>query len=211
MDAGFWQGRWERNEIGFHEGAANTLLVKHVDKLSLAPGSRIFLPLCGKTRDIAWLLSRGYRVAGAELSERAVGQLFDELGVQPVVSRVGELAHYGAEGLDVFQGDIFVLSHDVLGTVDAVYDRAALVALPPETRPGYAAHVTNVSLGVKQLVIGLEYDQTRMDGPPFSVTEAEVRRLYRPRYTIATLETREVAGGLKGVPATETMWLLTAG
>lgn len=211
MDAGFWQGKWARNEIGFHEGAANTLLVKHVDRLSLAPGSRIFLPLCGKTRDIAWLLSRGYRVAGAELSERAVGQLFDELGVQPAVSRVGVLAHYRVEGLDVFQGDVFALSRDVLGAVDAVYDRAALVALPPETRPGYAAHVTNVSLGVKQLVIGFEYDQTLMDGPPFSVAESEVRRLYGSRYTIVTLETRDVAGGLKGVAATETIWMLTAG
>ncbi len=86
MDASFWHQRWEKNEIAFHERQANPLLVKYFDKLSLAQGRRVFVPLCGKTLDIAWLLSRGYRVAEAELSQVAIGQLFQELGVEPTRS-----------------------------------------------------------------------------------------------------------------------------
>jgi thiopurine S-methyltransferase len=91
MEASFWHQKWERGEIGFHKSEANPLLTKHFEKLDLAQGSRIFLPLCGKTRDFAWLLACGYRVAGAELSELAIKELFHDLGVEPSISRMGEL------------------------------------------------------------------------------------------------------------------------
>ena len=81
MDAIFWHQRWGANDIPFHERAANPLLVKYFQALSLGEGGRVFLPLCGKTLDIGWLLSNGYDVAGAELSEIAVRQLFIELGM----------------------------------------------------------------------------------------------------------------------------------
>ncbi len=54
MQGNCWLQKWEKNEIGFHESEANPLLVEHFKELSLAKGSRIFLPLCGKTLDIAW-------------------------------------------------------------------------------------------------------------------------------------------------------------
>src|SRR5690349_18438288 len=128
MDAGFWHERWETNDIAFHKNEANPLLVRCFAALSLSKGSRVFVPLCGKTLDIHWLLSEGFRVAGAELSKVAIEQLFTELGVEPKVSRDGEVDHYSATNIDVFVGDIFQLSSEVLGPVDAVYDRAALVA-----------------------------------------------------------------------------------
>jgi thiopurine S-methyltransferase len=90
MDKSFWHQRWEKQETGWHEGKANPLLVKHFHELSVAKGRRIFVPLCGKTLDISWLLSNGYRVAGAELSQLAIEQLFMDLGVQPEISKVGE-------------------------------------------------------------------------------------------------------------------------
>src|ERR1700733_8099165 len=109
MDEQFWHRRWELNEIGFHEGKANALLVAHFGALSLADGSRVFLPLCGKTIDIHFLLSRGYRVAGAELSRIAIEQLFAELDVTPEIADVGSMSRYSAPGIDIFVGDIFDL------------------------------------------------------------------------------------------------------
>lgn len=79
MEADFWHGKWARNEIGFHRSEANPLLVAHLDSLGLKPSARIFLPLCGKTLDIGWLLSNGFQVIGAELSEAAVVQLLRSL------------------------------------------------------------------------------------------------------------------------------------
>lgn len=209
MDASFWHAKWERNEIGFHIAEANPLLVAHFAALGLEPGSRLFLPLCGKTRDIHWLLAHGHRVAGAELSPLAVEQLFAELGVAPTVSRVGALDHYAAERLDIYLGDIFALDAETLGPVDAVYDRAALVALPEAMRPRYAAHLTAITREAPQLLICFEYEQSLHAGPPFSVDADEVHRHYAARFAPSRLARVDVAGGLKGTcPAKESVWLL---
>ncbi|MEX5283176.1 MAG: thiopurine S-methyltransferase [Nitrospiraceae bacterium] len=209
MDPSFWHQRWEKNEIAFHESKANPLLVEHFRELGVAKGSRIFVPLCGKTLDISWLLSNGYRVAGAELSRLAIEQLFTELGQQPAISATGQVERWSAPQLDVFVGDIFALSGERLGPVDAVYDRAALVAFPEEMRDRYAAHLTTMTGKAPQLLICYEYDQRMMDGPPFSVSNEEVTRHYAAHYDLTLLESREVSGGLKGkCPAKEKVWLI---
>ena len=209
MEANFWHQKWENNQIGFHESEANALLVDHFGSLGLAQDDRIFLPLCGKTRDIAWLLDKGYRVVGAELSEIAIKQLFEDLDATPEVNEVGELKHYHAEGIDMYVGDIFAITQDILGEVDAIYDRAALVALPPETRIRYTEHLLKITQTAPQLVICFQYDQSLMSGPPFSIVEEELLQHYAVTYLIKHLETRDVEGGFKGtIPATEAVWLL---
>lgn len=209
MDAGFWHRKWETNDIGFHGSEANPHLVRHFSALAPEPGGRIFLPLCGKTLDIAWLRAGGYRVAGAELSRIAIEQLFTDLGVEPEVMEVGALSRYRAEGIDIFVGDIFQLSGQMLGPVDAVYDRAALVALPAEMRGRYAAHLARITGRVPQLLVCYEYDQSLAAGPPFSVSDEEVGRHYRNIYDLTRLASVEVPGGLKGkCAARENVWLL---
>ena len=209
MEKSFWRQKWEENNIAFHASEVNPLLVKYFKQLSLANGSRIFLPLCGKTLDIPWLLSNGYRVAGAELSKIAIEQLFVELGVKPKISQVGELAHYSAPNIDIFGGDIFHLSSKILGLVDAIYDRAALVALPEEMRDRYTAHLMEITHKAPQLLICYEYDQSLMEGPPFSVSNEEVNRHYSGSYQLTSLASANVPGGLKGNYAVkENVWLL---
>lgn len=211
MEADFWHQRWQNNELGFHEQQANGLLVEHFETLAVEPGNRIFVPLCGKTRDIGWLLGQGYQIAGVELSEKAVTALFDDLGVDPDIEVHGALVHYSAPDLDIFCGDIFELSRDSLGPVDAIYDRAALVALPPDMRKRYAAHLTAITETTPQFLICFEYDQSQMDGPPFSITTQEVERLYGPHYGMTRIVSQTVDGGMKGkCPATETVWRLSA-
>jgi thiopurine S-methyltransferase len=209
MDSSFWHQRWEKNETAFHESKVNPLLVKHFTELSLAKGRRILVPLCGKTRDISWLLSNGYRVAGAELSQLAIEQLFMELGLQPETSPVGEVEQWSANNLDIFVGDIFALSRKMLGQVDAIYDRAALVAFPEEMRDRYAAHLTEITGKAPQLLICYDYDQSLMEGPPFSVTSEEVKQHYAGKYDVRLMASTEVPGGLKGkCAAKENVWLL---
>lgn len=210
MDANFWHAKWEKREIGFHLDQVNPLLVDHFAALALPPGSRILLPLCGKTRDIAWLLSAGYRVVGVELSRLAVDELFAELGQVPTVSEAGALTRLAADELEVFVGDFFALDAAVLGTVDAVYDRAALVALPEAMRSRYADQVVALSGGVAQLLISYEYDQSVQPGPPFAVSGEEVDQRYGGQFAISRLASVEIPGGLRGkCPATEHVWHLT--
>jgi thiopurine S-methyltransferase len=210
MDGRFWHQKWERNEIAFHEREANPLLVTYFKDLSLPEGSRVFVPLCGKTLDVHWLVARGYRVAGAELSHIPVGQLFSELGVAPDITAIDRVSRYSSHNIDVFVGDIFSLSRSVLGQIDAIYDRAALVALPEPIRDKYAAHLIEITDRAPQLLITFDYDQRLLDGPPFSVSDEEVGRHYRESHDLRLLASEDVKGGLKGrCAAAEHVWLLT--
>jgi len=207
----FWQERWQKREIAFHQAAANPLLVSHFDKLALTPGAPVFLPLCGKSLDIHWLLAQGYSVIGAELSDIAVQELFAELGLTANVSSIGSLQLYQSDQLKVYVGDIFQLSQNTLGPVAAIYDRAALVALPEPMRQRYAQHLLTLSQAAPQLVICFEYDQAQLLGPPFSVDSQEMYQLYSSIYDLHCLEKLDVPGGLKRkCQATEIGWLLTA-
>jgi thiopurine S-methyltransferase len=210
MDGSFWQRKWERNEIAFHESDANPLLVSYFSDLRLQQGSRVFVPLCGKTLAIHWLLSQNYRVAGSELSSIAVEQLFSELGVEPKITVIDQVSRYSANKIDIFVGDIFNLSRGVLGPIDAIYDRAALVAFPEPLRDRYTEHLIKITHRAPQLLISYQYDQRLLDGPPFSVGPEEVARRYQESYELTLLANTEVKGGLKGrCAATENVWLAT--
>lgn len=209
MDESFWHKRWQEGAIGFHLGEPNPLLTAYWARLRLAPGSRVFLPLCGKTNDIGWLLAQGYRVAGAELSRIAIDDLFDALGIEPTIEPVGTSLRYRGQDIDIFVGNIFDLRADALGRVDAIYDRAALIALPADMRTRYCAHLIAITAAAPQLLVGLEYDQSQLDGPPFSVDGSEVARHYASAYHPHEVAALDVAGGLKGqTPAIERVWLL---
>ena len=209
MDADFWHDKWEKNEIAFHQSEPNPLLVTYFDQLALDQGSRVFLPLCGKTLDISWLLANGYRVVGAELSRLAIEQLFAQLEMTPEISTLGKVVRYHTKNINVFVGDLFDVSIKMVGQVDATYDRAALVALPEEMRTRYTAYLTNVTHNAPQLLITFEYDQSAMAGPPFSVSNEEVKRHYSDRYALTLMASSDVSGGLKGkCAAKENVWLL---
>jgi len=209
MEHNFWHERWQNNQIGFHLAEANPLLVKYFSSLNLQQGARVFIPLCGKTVDIAWLLTQGYCVAGAELSQIATEDLFNNLHLTPTITTHGEITHYSAPNIDVFVGDIFKVTPAMLGKVDAVYDRAALVALPNEMRGNYTTHIGAITQHAPQLLICFVYDQSLQAGPPFSVSAEEAKLHYHNFYDLMLLATKQVDGGLKGVcPATEQVWLL---
>jgi thiopurine S-methyltransferase len=208
MEASFWHQKWKNGEIAFHKSETNPLLIEHFKKLNLAQGNRVFLPLCGKTRDFAWLLACGYRVVGAELSELAIKDLFDDLGVEPSVSRMGELDLYRAKDIDIWVGDLFDVSAEILGLVDAIYDRAALVAMSASRRDQYTSHLMKITDAASQLLICYEYDQQLMDGPPFSINAEEVKHHYAAAYQLRAVESKGVVGGLKRVATIETAWLL---
>lgn len=209
MDAQFWHQRWENEEIGFHQDQVNPFLVAHIKALKLLKGQRILVPLCGKTLDMTWLLSQGYQVVGVELSRAAVEQFFDELTMVPEIVCEGSLVHFRAHDIHIVVGDIFALSSNDIGNIDAIYDRAALVALPVDMRSRYTEHLIDLTKNAPQLLITFTYDQGLMAGPPFSLTDEEVTQRYQHRYHLASLSRSPVVGGLRGLSdITETVWHL---
>ena len=209
MEPSFWHPRWQTNNIAFHQPEVHPLLVRHFPALALPAGARVFVPLCGKSLDLPWLVSQGCRVAGVELSPLAVEQFFFEQDVTPVVSVQGALRHYQAPSIDLYTGDLFDLTPEILGPVDAVYDRAALVALPLELRQRYTAQLLKLGGGAPQLLATYVYDQNQAEGPPFSVSAEEVVGHYQSRHRITQLASVAVEGGMRGkTPAREEVWLL---
>jgi thiopurine S-methyltransferase len=202
MDPDFWHRRWHEGRIGFHQDRPTPLLIEHWPTLGLARGSQVFVPLAGKSLDLAWLATQGHRVLGVELSPLAVAQFFAEHGLMPQVhdSRYGR--HYRAGDIELICGDAFGLDADVLVNCAAVYDRAALIALPPPLRRRYV-HELHAQLpeGCRGLLITLEYPPHEKQGPPFSVREAEVRDLYGRDWQVQTLERRDILAQQPGFAA----------
>lgn len=192
MEAEFWHERWQNNLIGFHLDQVNPYLVQFWPSLPVVPPARVFVPLCGKSRDLYWLTQQGYEVVGVELSELAVQAFFTENNLTPQLTTVNGFKLYRAEGLSLYCGDFFQLSPMLLGEIAAVYDRASLIALPPAMRQDYAGQLQRLCPRAPTLLITLEYDQSLMGGPPFAVSEAEVRALYAEFYQIDRLLAQDV-------------------
>jgi thiopurine S-methyltransferase len=186
MDPDFWHQRWQARQIGFHQSAPHPFLERCWPSLEVAAGSRVYVPLCGKSLDMVWLSVRGYRVVGSELSSLAVEEFFGEQQRTDVqIERHGPFRRHRSGAVEIFEGDAFQLTPELLGPVQAAYDRAALVALPPPMRERYAQHfATLMPACSRTLLIAFEYDQAIKDGPPFSVEPDEVQRLYRDFFRV---------------------------
>jgi len=193
MKAEFWLEKWENNEIGFHQQDINSHLQAYWQCLQLKPDSRVLVPLCGKSRDMLWLCGQSHRVLGVEISPIAVRDFFNENGLIPRISQQGAFQRWEADGLTILQGDFFNLTAEDVQDADAVFDRASLVALPPELRQRYAQHLHDILPdAVEILLVTFEYDQQLMDGPPFSVTEDEIHTLYQQNYEVTPLFEQDV-------------------
>ena len=195
MEPEFWRERWARNQIGFHLPEVNPYLQRHWPKLALAEGAKVLVPLCGKSLDLMWLASLGFRVLGVELSEQAVEAFFTEQSLTPRVTERGAFKVYQADLIEVWCGDFFALDAQVLADCTALYDRAALIALPPLLRAQYAEHLnTLLRPGCQGLLITLDYDQTQKSGPPFAVTHDEVKVLLGSHWALAVQEEQDILG-----------------
>ncbi|WP_045226265.1 thiopurine S-methyltransferase [Methyloterricola oryzae] len=203
MDPQFWLECWKLHEIGFHQPRYNALLVEHWPNLTRAtPPRQVFVPLCGKTLDMLWLRDQGVGVVGVELSSIAVTDFFQEQAIAFEIDQMAGLLSYHSHGLQLLCGDFFQVQPDHLPEVDAVYDRAALIALPSDLQQRYVDHLRKIAPEhAPILLITLEYDPATMEGPPFSTPEARVRELFERTHEVTRIATRDVLPEHPGLAA----------
>lgn len=193
MKNDFWLDRWERGETGFHQDVTNPYLLRYWQGLQLKRNCEVFVPLCGKSSDLLWLRTQGCRVLGVELSATAVRDFFSENNLLAKCISHGRFDSYEANGIRILCGDYFDLSREDLAGVSAVFDRAALIALPPGMREDYANRLMNMlPSGTQMLLITVTYPQAEMQGPPFSVSPEEVDELYSEHAELRLLNRIEV-------------------
>lgn len=193
MESSFWHERWQKNDIGFHQPVFHPYLLAHWPRLGIPAGSAVFVPLCGKSLDMFWLHDQGYQVIGVELSPLAVADFFRQRQLEPTLTRQGDFAVYEIPGIRIYCGDFFKLAPADLDGVRGVFDRAALVALPPALRQAYAAHLQEIlPAGTQTLLVCFAYPQEQMQGPPFSVEAEEVNALFSPSCSVRLIERHDV-------------------
>ena len=177
MQHSFWFEKWRKAEIGFHQLKPHSALKKHFPTLN--PGSAVLVPLCGKSKDMLWLQDQGYIVIGIELVEQAVLDFFKENNLEFTSKEDGAFTHFYADNLHLISGDFFALDPAKLPRFDALYDRAALVALPQTMRQGYADKCkTMLKSNASIFLISFSYDTSVMQGPPFSISESEIEQYW---------------------------------
>ena len=219
MESKFWQQRWQEGRIGFHKSDVNPELIKYFSNIALPAGSRVLVPLCGKSIDMVWLACAGYDVVGIELVESAVQAFFAEQNITPTITELTSAAdkstlkryqgQLAGQTITLWAADIFALSAIDIGAINAIYDRAALIALPANMRADYSRHIVKLSNNAPQLLITLNYDQSKKDGPPFSITQQQLHQYYSADYKIVELASNSsTLNAASEILVTEHAWLL---
>jgi thiopurine S-methyltransferase len=240
MDLKYWIDKWKTGDTKFHRPEYQPALVK---LFPADPPGTVFVPLCGKTRDMLWFLEKGWSVIGVEAVEMAARAFFDENNLAFTEEHRGAFKVFkatpapqsvmsgkaGIQSANVIQapasasvtiwcGDFFSLKKENLfavAAVAAVYDRASLIALSPDLRAKYAAHMAALlPPGIKYFLIVMEYPQEKVMPPPFSVEEPEIRRLFGESFSITQLRRRAdtvtpgLIGKFEGVEVWESVYLM---
>ena len=195
---GNWLEFWANNETNWHSDVVTQELEKYLGLLKLESGDTVFVPLCGKSLDMIYMLNRGFSVIGVEVSEIGIKQFFHENGLDFTISQVGEFDLYSAKNIEIYCGDFFSLTSKHLCGVKAVFDRKSLIALDRNLRQKYVKHLNDIiSLGVRILLITLHYPKHQMSGPPFSVDKSEVESLFSMAFNYQELKPfQDIENGL---------------
>ncbi|PCH60925.1 MAG: thiopurine S-methyltransferase [Gammaproteobacteria bacterium] len=193
MDVEFWKKRWANNQVGFHLDELNPNLLKHYSVLGVPENGCVLVPLCGKSQDMLWLAGQGIKVIGVEISDKAVADFFAENQLVPSIARFDHMERWSCENITIYRANFFDLIPEMCEQVDAVYDRAALVALPKAMRSDYCRHLIHlVPEPLRMLLVSFDYDQDRMEGPPFSVPSYEVRYHFSEVIPITPLSSENI-------------------
>lgn len=188
MEKAYWLNKWKLQDIAFHEQHVTPDLITYFHYLNLQPGHTVFVPLCGKTKDMLWLVEKGCRVVGVELSEIACHDFFAELKVAPRVTKQANFTQYQYENIELLCGDLFVLTKKDLPRIDAVYDCKALIALPSDIRKKYVEQmIACLGTHIKILLITRE-SQCQVSPPPFPIDGTEVNLLYGSYFDVKKIK-----------------------
>ncbi|WNO61863.1 thiopurine S-methyltransferase [Rheinheimera sp. MMS21-TC3] len=192
MDAEFWLACWQNDHLGFQLDDVHPMLQELLPQLALPTATKVFVPLCGKSLDLAFL-AKSYSVVGAELSDIACRDFFAQHQLEPSVSEAtNNFRCYQTEQITIWNGDFFNLPKQAITECQFIYDRAALVALPEAMRLQYAAKLlTLFKAGTKMLLISVDYPQDEKVGPPFSVSKLELEALF-PSASIKELAVQDL-------------------
>ncbi len=207
-DKQFWHDKWQSGQLGFHLEDTNAALVKYWPKLDIDKTCEVLVPLCGKSLDMLWLRQQGHEILGVELSQIAARDFFEDNKLKYETTKDDKFQNYTGDGITIAVGDFFDLNEARTTNIKAVYDRAALIALPPSLQKKYVAHLESLlAPGAQILLVTLEYDPADLDGPPFSIPGPQVQEHFAHWCQITQLKTTALTD-FRDIAANETVYHL---
>ena len=196
MDRATWDQHWRAGKIAFHLHEVHPRLRRHAPAL-LPPAvptgaqSRVLVPLCGKSHDLAWLAGLGHEVVGVEFVEHGARAFFSERSWLPEELRLGPHQALRAGGVTIVVADIFQVHAAELGHFTAIFDRAALVAIEPPQQRAYLEKLRSLAADdARLLLVNIEHDM--QGGPPFSLSPAELQQQAAGLFTLRGLEEEDL-------------------
>ena len=193
MELSYWQSRWRKGNTGFHMENGYSGLRKHWKTLPLPDSPAVLVPLSGKSEDMRWIVEQGGSVTGVEISEIAAQQFFNSQGKTPKITAFANFNIYISENISIWCGDVLKLPGHKMPPFNLIYDKAALVALPPHMRQNYVKKIITLTGPHTNILLhGFSYNQHEMNGPPFSVPEKEVKALYGDDFSLTVLEKKSI-------------------
>lgn len=190
QDTDFWLDIWQdQQQYGFHQSGFNPLLQRFWHRLNAPINGRVLVPLCGKSLDMIWLANQGCEVIGVELSPIAVKAFFKENGLKAKKQRIGSFVRWKSGRIVIWCGDFFALSPQQLGRIDAVFDRAALTALPEDCRNLYIVQLLNLINHNTSLLLLTSEDISGEPGQTRDTVDQDLAALCQGHFTVKLLHT----------------------
>nr|XP_006818717.1 PREDICTED: thiopurine S-methyltransferase-like [Saccoglossus kowalevskii] len=207
-----WNERWEEGKTSFHLPHVHKLLAEHSKTLiNGRKGIKILFPLCGKTMDMKWLADQGHTVIGVEISNIAIQQFFVENNIEYTINHVDGLVkgevyqqrltyNKGRSLYNVLNETVTIPTkhehfqnikfdqkriYDIIGQVDAIWDRAAFSAIMPSEREKYRdVIISTMNAYTRYCLIGVDFDPSVKPGPPYHAPEVAVEQTFGAHLTI---------------------------
>lgn len=158
-------------------------LIQLWPQLIYTSNPRVLVPLCGKNIDMRWMAEQGSYVIGVEVSRKALQEFMNEQPQEFRKETSYEFTVYKSDSFELWQGDFFDLPIGKVSDIDLIYDKASIVALPPDMRKNYAQKLLELCNPETQILLQtFEYEQEEMNGPPFSIKQKEIDDLFGDRF-----------------------------
>ncbi len=191
-DAAFWQALYDQSGDRWELGRPNPVLGAHLARRPPPLGS-VAIPGCGRGHDARLLGRRGHRVWGFDFAPG-------------VVHAARELAARDGIAVIFEERDVFRLAEAYPAFFDGVWEYTCFCAIDPARRAEYVDVLAAILRPGGWLLACFFPMGERPGGPPFAVTEAEVRGLLAPRFDL--LETYVPFASAEGRQGKE--WMVSA-
>lgn len=189
MELSYWLSRWNKGHTGFHMEKGYPGLTIYWPSLPIPSNPIVLIPLAGKSADIKWIADRAQKVICSEISTIAIEQFFENYEMEYSKTRFVSFEIYRSQNIEFWCGDFMKLPPDRIGDIDLIYDKASIVALPEKMRIPYSIKLISLTTDKTKILMHLlNYDGSEMSGPPFSVDQTEIKRLFSKKFDIHLLQ-----------------------